>query len=131
MLVRELMREEVICFEESTPLGDVLDRLVESRLHGAPVVDGEGRVSGVISQQDVFFSGMTLDRDGETVALTAGEVMTSPPVIAAPDTTVVELCKMMFELRLHRVPIVEGDEVIGIVSSLDVCNAVAQGADLK
>ena len=130
MLVKDLMRTDVVCFKEADPLANVLDTLVERRLHVAPVVDDDGRLTGVISQQDVFFSGMTHGASGSGQATAVRDVMTSPPVYASEDSTVVDLCRMMFTMRIHRVPIVDQGKVTGIVSSLDVCAAIASGKAL-
>lgn len=127
MLVKDLMRTDVVCFKEDDPLVDVLDTLVARRLHGAPVIDDDDKLTGVISQQDVFFSGMTQDLEGNNKPMTVKEVMTAPPVYASEDSDVVDLCRMMFTMRIHRVPIVEQGKVTGIVSSLDICAAIADG----
>jgi CBS domain-containing protein len=59
--------------------------------------------------------------------LTVSDVMTAPAVSAIEDTDIVDLCRMMYKLRIHRVPIVREDKVLGIISSLDICNALATG----
>jgi CBS domain-containing protein len=129
MRAGELMRTDVVTFHESDPIEEVLDVLVERHIHGAPVVDGSGRLIGVISQLDIHFGRMT--RDGEAgpdrAGLTARDVMTSPPVSAGEETEVVDLCQLMYKLRIHRVPIVRGPRIVGVVSSLDVCQAIASG----
>lgn len=130
MLVKDLMHTDVICFREQDPLSEVLDILVAQHLHGAPVVDEDGTLTGVISQQDVFFSGMTRNLGEGGDPLTVKDVMTSPPVSAGEDTPVADLCRMMYTLRIHRVPIVNDNKVTGIVSSLDVCAALAMGVKL-
>ena len=89
------------------------------------------------NQQDVFFSAMTLagkrpagKADPGKTPLAVKDIMTSPAVSATEETEIRKLCRMMQQLRIHRVPIVRDGQVIGIVSSLDICNAVARG-DLK
>jgi CBS domain-containing protein len=58
------------------------------------------------------------------------EIMTSPAVSATETTEVRVLCELMHRLRIHRVPIVRKDRLVGIVSSLDVCGAIAGGQAL-
>ncbi len=55
------------------------------------------------------------------------DIMTSPAVSAGEETDVLALCRMMTRLRIHRVPIVSDGRVTGIISSLDVCAALARG----
>jgi len=129
MRAGDLMRTELVTFHENDPIDEVLDVLVEQHIHGAPVVDDAGQLVGVISQLDIHFGRMTRDEtDGvEGGRLTARHVMTSPPVSATEETDLVDLCQLMYRLRIHRVPIVRGSRITGIVSSLDVCQAIASG----
>ena len=62
---------------------------------------------------------------GDAGPLRVRDIMTSPPVSATEETEIVDLCEMMYRLRIHRIPIVRGGKLAGIVSSLDVCRAVA------
>jgi len=132
----ELMREKVVTIRDSDPVDEVLDVLVGEHIHGAPVVNDRGELVGVISQLDIYFGKMTRngkkrsssDSDEENdEPLIVQDVMTAPAVSAAEDTDVVDLCRLMYKLRIHRVPVVRKDKVLGIISSLDICNAVATG----
>jgi len=69
-------------------------------------------------------------RGRSSCALTVGEIMTSPALSATEETSVVDLCKMMHRLRIHRVPIVRGRKVTGMISSLDICQAIGAGLKL-
>ena len=54
-------------------------------------------------------------------------IMTSPAISAKEQTPVSELCNVMWNLKIHRVPIVRGGRVTGLVSSMDLCRAVLSG----
>jgi CBS domain-containing protein len=56
--------------------------------------------------------------------------MTAPVVSVNEDTEVDAVCQLMHKLRIHRLPVVRDGEVTGIVSSLDVCGAIARGEEL-
>ena len=130
----ELMQKNVVTIHESDPIDEVLDVLVGEHIHGAPVVNNDGELVGVISQLDIYFGKMTRNRKPEARTreeaqepLTVRDVMTAPAVSAVEDTDIVDLCRMMYKLRIHRVPIVRAEKVLGIISSLDICNALATG----
>ena len=130
----ELMRENVVLIRDADPIEEVLDVLVGEHIHGAPVVNDQGDLVGVISQLDIYFGKMTRNgkleaksREESVEPLTVRDVMTAPAVSAVEDTDIVDLCRLMFMLRIHRVPIVREDKVLGIISSLDICNALATG----
>ena len=54
-------------------------------------------------------------------------IMTSPAISAEEDTPVIDLCRIMWSLRIHRVPILKRGRVTGLVSSMDLCRAVLEG----
>jgi len=134
MLARDLMRKEVLTIEAGESVATLMDVLVREHVHGLPVVDEEGRLVGMVTQQDIFFATVTLDRqgngseDGEpSPELKVRDIMTSPAVSADEDTEVLSLCKMLTRLRIHRVPIVRDGKISGIISSLDICAALERG----
>ena len=134
LLAKDLMSTEVLTVDESDRVDELMDVLVGENIHGAPVLDSEGTLVGVVSQQDVFFGLMTCDDEDASKQtreepLTVRSIMTSPAVSASEDTDIVALCRMMYKLRIHRVPIVRGESVTGIVSSLDICASIAQGKE--
>jgi signal-transduction protein with cAMP-binding, CBS, and nucleotidyltransferase domain len=54
-------------------------------------------------------------------------IMTSPAISAEEHTPVRDLCHVMWNLRIHRIPVVRGGRVTGLVSSLDLCRAILDG----
>jgi CBS domain-containing protein len=138
VLARDLMQREVVTVREDVPLADLADLLQQSRIHGAPVIGADGRLVGFVSQEDVLFGTMSgppqgEDGDPDPKAGSAGyvtrvnDIMTAPPVTATEETEVRDLCRLMWRLRLHHVPIVEDGKLTGIVSSMDLCRAIAEG----
>jgi CBS domain-containing protein len=137
MRVKDLMKEEVLTVHTDDAVEDVLDALVGKHIHGAPVVDDAGELVGVVSLLDVYFGNMTR-LEGQSVgpskksgsALKVRNIMTSPAVSIGERARISDLCEMMHKLRLHRVPVVRARKVIGMITSLDICAAVARGDDL-
>jgi len=110
------MTKDVLTFALDTPVEEVSEQLLRYRIHGAPVVDGSGQLLGMVSFVDL------VGRTGEQVS----DVMTPSPVAAAPDATVSELATMMLDEMVHRVPVVDGWRVIGIVSVTDILRLFIQ-----
>jgi signal-transduction protein with cAMP-binding, CBS, and nucleotidyltransferase domain len=54
-------------------------------------------------------------------------IMTSPAISAEETTPLADLCHVMWSLRIHRVPILRGGKVTGIVSSMDLCRGILNG----
>ena len=133
MRAKDLMRTEVLTVSADDTVETLIETFVGEHIHGAPVLDGAGKLVGMVTQQDIFFSAMTRNPTPGDAAVSpssvrVGSIMTSPAVSANEDTEILALCEMMHRLRIHRVPIVEEGKLAGIVSSLDICRAVADGS---
>ena len=97
-----------------------------------PALAARKLANGKVKKLSDFFGTMTRDQRGASPPpkrekLLVKDIMTSPAVSADEETELRALCRMMYKLRIHRVPIVNEGRVTGIVSSLDVCAAVARG----
>jgi CBS domain-containing protein len=91
--------------------------LAEHRIGSLPVMKG-GKVAGIISERDIVYC---LAREGEAVLdRTVGDVMTSPAITVAPDMPALTALSMMSSKRIRHLPVVEGGELIGIVSIGDL-----------
>ena len=138
MKVRHVMTETVFTVTPDTPLKAVATRMLEYGISGMPVVDGE-RVLGVISETDILFKERVApDRKGlvdwlvhyaedpplaKLEAWTAGEAMTTPAVTIAPERTVADAAALLLDLRIDRLPVIEGGELVGIVTRADLIRA--------
>lgn len=122
MRARDLMEKSVITIAVETPITEVQRLFVDDEIHGAPVVDDDGRVLGVISTADVLRVGHEYgDRIGD---LTAADAMTKDVVAAAPNATAPELAALMTQQRVHRILIIEDHALVGIVTSFDLLRAL-------
>lgn len=131
MLARDLMQRRVVLIHEDDTVPELCDVFQQAHVHGAPVLDGEERLVGFVSTEDILFGSMGLPpEESETPSRRgprARDIMTAPAVEADEETQVADLCRLMWRLRIHHVPIVREGKVTGIVSSLDLCRAIAQG----
>jgi CBS-domain-containing membrane protein len=93
--------------------------LAAGSVSALPVVDGEDRVVGVVSEADL----LRRTRAGENSARarSAAEVMTEPPVTVRPEASVREAARIMLEHRVKRLPVVDDvGRLLGIVSRADL-----------
>ncbi len=104
------MSKDVIVLTPDMDVQEAADLLVRYRIHGAPVVDPNGMLVGMVSLVDL------VGKAGGTVR----EIMTPDPVVAMEDTPVEELAQLMLDEMVRRVPIVRGGQVVGIVSASDI-----------
>ncbi len=126
MLAKDVMQTDVVTVFEDTPIEDVLDLLVQEHISGVPVVDRDGVLVGMVSQGDLFFGRMTrpdpiLDPKSERAGIRVRDIMTSPPICVHEDEPITEMAERMCNLHVHRLPVVRGGRLTGIVSSIDLC----------
>jgi CBS domain-containing protein len=87
----------------------------EHKLSWAPVLEGR-TVLGVVSASDLLqFHAQGRD----ALATRAWQLCTYKPVMVGPEAPLGDVARQMVERRIHHVVVVEGDSVVGIVSSLD------------
>ena len=141
----EIMTKEVVCLNEELGLHECERMLLDKGISGAPVVDTEGRLRGVVSKTDLV--SYHADRGEEELETSeffrieglhgshiidlnmpvARDVMTPVPCVASETSTIGELAALMVRREVHRVVICRGREVVGIVSSMDILRAIASG----
>jgi predicted transcriptional regulator len=114
VLARDLMKTEVITVEPSLPAQAAAELLAFHRISGLPVLD-HGRLVGVVTEVDV------IGKQGNTVA----EIMTPNVVTVQEDTSARELATLLTSRGYRRVPVVRGDQLVGIVSRGDMVRWVA------
>lgn len=136
MNVRDVMTTEVVTVEPETSLKEVAAILVDRRISGLPVVDGEGELIGVVSEGDLLvkergpmeqkglFAWLTEDWFARPDARTAGEAMTSPAVTIAPWRPVSAAAAQMLDAGVKRLPVVDAEgRLVGIVTRADLVRA--------
>jgi CBS domain-containing protein len=117
MTVSDLMREDVVTASRDTPMNEVATAMRDEKV-GSVVVTEEDRPVGLVTDRDVT---VRIAADGlDSAEMTAEGVMTEDPVTVGVDTGVFELCEVMAEETVRRVPVVDGDALAGIVTFDDL-----------
>jgi CBS domain-containing protein len=127
MLAKDLMQGTIVTVGEDATIEQLCDLLQAAHVNGLPVLGRDGELVGIVSEEDVLYGTMGLP-DGGGTQTRVRDIMTSPAVCATEETDVEELCRMMWGMRIHHIPIVREGRVTGMVSSLDLARAVVEGA---
>jgi CBS domain-containing protein len=144
---RDIMQTQVVTISSAASLLDAHRLFAEEEIGGAPVVDDDGRVVGVVSATDLVraveeerdtavaqpnyyrdleeFSGPDWgsrmeDFQDRLAERTVGEVMSTGAIVVAPDATAAEIARTLRQHRVHRVLVAEGDRLVGIVTAFDL-----------
>jgi CBS domain-containing protein len=148
-LVSEIMDRDPVTVAPETSVQDVVSALREHQLPGVPVVDSEGTVWGIVTEADLvlpdedgdlhiphyinLFGGTVFleplsrfgDRLRKAFAANAADMMTRDVDTVGPDTTVREAARLIHESGHNRLPVVEDDKLVGVVTRIDVLGALA------
>ena len=155
MLVRDVMNPEPIVCQASDAVSDAVRLLRENEISGMPVLEGE-RLAGVVSESDLLRL-LSAEKEGglwlpspleileipirdlirweklQTGAEKIGkirvsEVMEKKVVTISPQDTIETAASMMVRHRINRLPVLEGEKLVGIVTRGDIIAGLGMGA---
>ena len=143
MQARDIMTPDVICVAPDTPLPEIVRTMLEHRISAVPVLD-DGTLVGIISEGDLLRRVETgtdappsrwleLLHSGDlraadyvkTHGRRAEEVMTRAVVTVGEDASVAQIARILASHRFRRVPVLRGERLVGIVSRVNLLQALA------
>ncbi|HYG88170.1 MAG TPA: CBS domain-containing protein [Azospirillum sp.] len=143
MQAKDVMTSPVITVTEDVSIPDIAELLLARRISGVPVVGGDGRVVGIISEGDLLrrvetgterhrarWLEMLVDRNERAADFLkshgkrAQDVMTRQIVSAEPDTDLADIADLMERNRIKRVPVLVDGRPVGIVSRANLLHGL-------
>ncbi|HEX7443567.1 MAG TPA: CBS domain-containing protein [Acidimicrobiales bacterium] len=115
--LQEVMSQPALVVKVNEVVGPVRDLMLDHEVHGVPVVDDDGTLVGIVTGSDLVEEW----QPQQGIAT----VMSDQVRTASPFTSVVDAARTMLEHRIHHLVIVQGDEVVGMVSSFDLLHVLA------
>ena len=116
MIVRDYMTSDVVHVEIPGNRDDVLKILKRTGISGVPVIKNK-KIVGIITRKDL------LSKPEETQL---GLLMTAKPITIDPDMPIAEAARILVTRRIRRLPVVEDNRLVGLLSVADVIHALAQ-----
>ena len=120
MKVKECMCSQVSCVKPETTLKDVAKMMQENHVGCIPVCDNKNSVVGLVTDRDLVLRGIACNKDTNTTPVS--EVMTTKVYTVAPDAEVTEASKIMCDCQIKRVPVIENEMIVGIITLGDLAN---------
>lgn len=120
MIASDIMTRKVCTIRPEASAQEAAQLLSEKRISGLPVLDGSGRIIGMVTEADIISK---VNREGLRVA----DIMSCEIITVSEDTPVGEIAALLTERKIKRVPVVSEGRLVGIISRADIVNAVAQG----
>ncbi|MBI4275502.1 MAG: CBS domain-containing protein, partial [Rhizobiales bacterium] len=147
MKAKDVMTPRVITIEPDATILQAVRLLLQNRISGLPVVDAKGALVGIVSEGDLlrrvetkterrrprwleFLTGTAklaeeyVHAHGRKVE----EVMTRKPATANEDTPLEDIVQLMEKLRIKRLPVMRGKQLVGIISRANLLHALASVA---
>ena len=114
--VRDIMTSDVITIHREKSVCETEVILCSNKISGAPVVDDEGSVVGMVSLTDL--NGFETTDDDHFYAK-VWEVASPRAISIHPSATVTEAANKMLEARIHRLLVIDDEEIAGVISAFD------------
>jgi CBS domain-containing protein len=115
--IRDLMTPDPVIVDEATTVRDVAVMMRDQDL-GDVIVQRGGRVGGIVTDRDIVLRAVATGEDMDT--LLAGDICSGDLVTLEPDDTLEAAAQVMVDAAVRRVPVVQGDEAVGIVTLADL-----------
>ena len=135
MVAHAFMRTGIVTVSPSLSLSDLEQLLTGEEISGAPVTDDEGRLVGIVSKTDIVrhYSQVcridsTLSEIGE--AASVEEIMTRDVVEVARNAAWSDVARVMVDGGVHRVVVVDGGKLEGVITSLDLLRAAVDAGSV-
>lgn len=131
MKVTELMQRDVKSIRSEASIAEAILTLADAHVSGLPVLDGSGKMVGVVSSSDVLAAEAEAEdataRQTLLESTQVQEIMTRRPYTIAQTAEVHEAAQQMLYADVHRLFVTDADTVVGVISTTDIVRAVARG----
>lgn len=145
----EIMTKPVITLDPDVPVKEAADIFIKNDINGAPVVDSEDRLVGIITDSDLVMQDVKLhfptaiqllsatillgsekkfeERLTKAVGARVSDVMTRDVVTVGGSESLEDVATIMSDKEIGRVPVVEHGKVVGIITKKDIVRTLARG----
>jgi CBS domain-containing protein len=150
LTAKDIMTRDVVTVAPDTTIEKLAALLVSNQISGAPVVDANGALYGMVTENDLISQNKRLhiptvvsfldaaiylesskkfaDEVKRVTATKVADICSKKVVTIAEETTLTDIATIMAEKKVHVLPVVKAGKVVGIVGKRDVVRAVAQQA---
>ena len=142
LTAKDIMEKDVITFSLKTDIVPAAKTLVDNSINGAPVVDDNGVLVGILCQSDLITQQKNIKMpsiftflDGyipltsfkkfendikKIAAIKVKDAMTKDPVTVDPDTDIGHIAMLMVDKNFHTLPVIYNEKLVGIIGKADV-----------
>ena len=141
-LAKDIMSKDVLTVKPETTVIELAQLLTSHNINGAPVIDDDGRIIGVVTENDLVFqkkkvhiptvisildsfiyleSQEKMKEEMEKIsAVTVERIYSKDVKTVSPDTSIEEIATIMAEKYIHTIPVMENDTIVGVIGRKDI-----------
>lgn len=126
MKVSEVMTKNLVTVSAASTAADAAKKMLSENI-GTVLVTDSGQLKGIVTDRQIAAKVIGAGKDASRVK--ASDFMTKNPVTCSPEIGICEAAKIIGENRFRRIPVVEREKLVGIISTADIaehaktCNA--------
>jgi len=119
MKVSEIMTEDPVTIDPESTAKDAAKIMKEENLGTVLVAEG-ARLEGIVTDRQIAIKVVASEKDPKETRVS--EFMTKYPITVSPDTEIEEVSRIIGDNGIRRVPVVEGERLVGIISAADIAD---------
>jgi CBS domain-containing protein len=119
---RDIMTPDAQCIRETDSVADAARRMAELDVGALPICGDDNRLKGMITDRDIAVRVVAQGKDPKSV--TCGELQQGEAVTIGADDDISELMTTMATHKVRRLPVIDGQTLVGIVAQADVARAM-------
>ncbi len=148
LLAKDVMSTDVITVKKDLSLRDLSNKFIEHQVNGFPVVNDEGKLIGMVTENDLIeqnknlhiptvialFDGVfylesekKFEKEVQKLsATTVNDIFNSKVITTTSDASLSQVATLMAENNVHTIPVVESDNLLGVIGKVDIIRGMAQ-----
>ena len=115
--VEDVMVKDVVTIDDGVTVKEAADVMNKFEI-GCLIGVRKGKAMGILTERDILKRIVAGAKDAKTTKVR--DVMTSPLVVAEPGMDLAEAVKLMFQMKIKKLPVVDGKRLVGLVSLTDI-----------
>lgn len=146
LYARDIMNKDVVTVTLDTTIEELGKIFIDKRISGAPVVDAHGALAGIVTENDLISQNKRLhiptvirlfdafipigtsegvEKEIRRMSATkVSEICTRDVITVSPDTPLDEIATIMAEEKVHLLPVLSGDGIVGIIGKIDIIRSM-------
>jgi len=121
-VVRDIMTADPICVRASETVHDAATKMARLSIGALPIRGEDNMLKGMLTDRDIVVKVLAEGKDARAVH--AGELAQGTPATVSADADIRQVLQTMSERQVRRLPVLDGDQLVGIVAQADVARAL-------